>query len=39
MIIFKCQMVSTEITGIDPFELHKKLKPADNYHIFTFSPM
>ena len=32
-------MVSTEITGIDPLELYKKLKPADNYHIFACSPI
>jgi hypothetical protein len=38
-IMFKCQMVLLETTDIDPLELHKELKPADNYPIFASSPM
>jgi hypothetical protein len=29
MIIFKCQLVLSEITDIDPLELDKELKPAE----------
>jgi hypothetical protein len=39
MIIFKCQLVLSEITDIDPLELDKELKPAENYPIFASSPM
>jgi hypothetical protein len=39
MIIFKCQMVLSEITDIDPLELDKELKHADNYPIFASLPM
>ena len=39
MIMFKCQMVLSEITDIDPLELHQELKPADNYPAFASSPM
>ena len=39
MITFKCQMVLSEITDIDPLELDKELKPTENYPIFASSPM
>ena len=39
MVIFKCQMVLSEITDIDPLDLDYELKPADNYPIFASSPM
>ena len=39
MIMFKCQIVLSEITDIDPLELDKELQPADNYPIFAASPM
>jgi hypothetical protein len=32
-------MVLSEITDIDPLELDKELKPAENYPIFASSPM
>jgi hypothetical protein len=32
-------MVLSEITDIDPLELDKELKPADNHPIFASSPM
>jgi hypothetical protein len=31
MSIFKCQLVLSEITDIDPLELNKELKPADYF--------
>ena len=39
MIMFKCQIVLSEITDIDPLELDQELKPADKYLIFAASPM
>ena len=39
MVIFKCQMLLSEITDIGPLEWNKELKPEENNTTFAPSPM
>ena len=39
MVNFKCQMLLSEISDIDPLKWNKELKPEENNPIFASSPM